>query len=937
MSLRSLNLNGNAIQQAGAEALAEALVHNSTLTKLNVRWNSLTAAGELALAKACMQSRSLRDIAGVTLNLFADMLSLPDHLKQASNEQIFSYLHEVGTSPSRPSSALILNGFPTTVASSSVATPRRRGYGPLDGFHSSNSSSDLSSSFSSSPSTNSHHAAARPYLSETEKRKRITDLMGHLRTGSCGSVDMTGWALGPEYGRLFAELISWQKFKELNLFNNSLGDEGAKVIANSLTRNVFLSKLVLGCNGITDEGATKLAMSLRDNQGLKSLDLSGNGIQSGGAFALAQMLLTNRCLSRINIRYNSIGQDGFEAIAKAAERNKKLKSILGFNLNTFCEVLQLPEALRSASNEEILQYVKTTPVSDFPPPVFFVFESDTPHSPSRRSMTEEEASRRKLAGNHSTLRRHSSSIHTNNNRIVDQTRPLEPPSGEYQSWNVYEVGSWLSWLELNQYQQAFQDASIDGRMLDLLQESDLIELHLSNRFHRVKLLSAVADMRSTQQAQRGRLEEELKKLEDARKFHEAAMNRWKVDAQRLEDERRRLEMERSKLAVEMPRIRSLVKYSMQDIELATDNFSAESFVRACAGGLLYRGHIAGRSVAITKVESELINSLNPAQLLSQLEYIFSVSHPNVAPLIGVALTNQQEERCLVHLYEPGDTLHDALFPSPDGPQPAAAHPSLTWQTRIRIAADIARALAALHTADPPLLHLNLHPAAILLTKRRAQIAEVGMSQLITLAWTEGLSHLSLPPPVMGAPGYTDPSTTTTLQVSPKNDVYSFGIILLQLLTRLPATIAQSAEDSAPQMDLGSRVAELLNSDQWFFSQADTSAGKWPTEVVQNLANLIRQCLDTDIVRRMDMQMLSKALDDLEAIGQVAALALNDSSASGDENKPLCAVCMDAPPVLAIIPCGHRCLCVSCGDLLLRQQEACPLCRKPVEKVLHIFE
>jgi hypothetical protein len=115
--------------------------------------------------------------------------------------------------------------------------------------------------------------------------------------------------------------------QKLTLKHNSIGNHGAKMLADSLKQNTTLRSLHLLCNLIEDEGATALADALEQNKMLTDLSLSSNRVKDRGAQALGKSLKHNTILKILYLTENHIGDVGMHALAKGIQRNTSLKRL----------------------------------------------------------------------------------------------------------------------------------------------------------------------------------------------------------------------------------------------------------------------------------------------------------------------------------------------------------------------------------------------------------------------------------------------------------------------------------------------------------------------------------------------------------------------------------------------------------------------------------
>lgn len=112
-------------------------------------------------------------------------------------------------------------------------------------------------------------------------------------------------------------LASTETLIVLNLCNNSLDDNMARMLASGLADNISVTHLNLSHNSISDRGVRALARLLDEHNILCSLDLSGNQLQGDSGRALARAVSHSRALLSLNLRLNRLGDEGCAAICEA--------------------------------------------------------------------------------------------------------------------------------------------------------------------------------------------------------------------------------------------------------------------------------------------------------------------------------------------------------------------------------------------------------------------------------------------------------------------------------------------------------------------------------------------------------------------------------------------------------------------------------------------
>ncbi|XP_062173012.1 U-box domain-containing protein 33-like isoform X2 [Alnus glutinosa] len=271
----------------------------------------------------------------------------------------------------------------------------------------------------------------------------------------------------------------------------------------------------------------------------------------------------------------------------------------------------------------------------------------------------------------------------------------------------------------------------------------------------------------------------------------------------------------------------LAEFSLSDLQTATCNFS-ESFKIGQGGyGCIYKGEVLGRTVVIRNLDP--YNMQGPSEFQQEVEVLGKLQHPHLVTLLGVCA----ESWSLIYEYLPNGSLQDHIF------RKSNISP-LTWKTRTRIIAEISSALCFLHSSNPEqIAHGNLKLESIVLsTDLSSKICDFGICRLVTEESLHCPSFRRSTEP-KGAFTYTDPEFQRNGVLTPNSDVYSFGLIILQLLTgRQPVGLAAEVRKA---VSCG-KLASLL----------DSSAGEWPTFVAMRLAELGLHCCQVSSRDRPDL-------------------------------------------------------------------------------------
>ncbi|KAF7138657.1 hypothetical protein RHSIM_Rhsim07G0080800 [Rhododendron simsii] len=219
-------------------------------------------------------------------------------------------------------------------------------------------------------------------------------------------------------------------------------------------------------------------------------------------------------------------------------------------------------------------------------------------------------------------------------------------------------------------------------------------------------------------------------------------------------------------------------FTLKELEKATDTYNANRILGQGGQGIVYKGMLTdGRIVEKSKVldEGKLEQFINEVVILTQ------INHRNDVKIFGWCL--ETEVHMLVYEFIPNGTLFEYIHDQNE-------EFPLTWDLRLQIATEIAGALSYLHSAASiAVYHRDIKFTNILLDdKFRAKVSDFGISRSISVDKT----HLTTA--VQGTFDYLDPEYFQSSQFTEKSDDYSFGVVLVQLLTgKRPILSAKSDE------------------------------------------------------------------------------------------------------------------------------------------------
>ena len=211
-------------------------------------------------------------------------------------------------------------------------------------------------------------------------------------------------------------------------------------------------------------------------------------------------------------------------------------------------------------------------------------------------------------------------------------------------------------------------------------------------------------------------------------------------------------------------------FTESEMKVATNNYADDMKIGTGGYGAVYKGILeGGKLVAVKKalVQEDEDNK----EFLNELSILMQIHHKHIVKLLGCCL--ETKTPLLVYEYASNGTLADHLQETLDVGY-------MGWDQRLRVALQSAEALSYLHcSASPPILHRDVKSTNILLDDQwNAKVGDFGVSRLVP----NGEQHISTV--VQGTLGYLDPEYFQTLQLTDKSDVYSMGVILVELITSL---------------------------------------------------------------------------------------------------------------------------------------------------------
>ncbi|KAK7263926.1 hypothetical protein RJT34_31525 [Clitoria ternatea] len=222
------------------------------------------------------------------------------------------------------------------------------------------------------------------------------------------------------------------------------------------------------------------------------------------------------------------------------------------------------------------------------------------------------------------------------------------------------------------------------------------------------------------------------------------------------------------------------EFEYSDLEAATNGFSDRKLLGKGSHGYVYKAIVRGRPVAVKRPSRPHHHSIPLRRPISssapeitnevdnEIDILSKIQSPRLVNLVGFT-NNGSKDRLLVVEFMSNGTLYDVLHSS---------HRPPNWGRRVRLALQTAKAIDTLHSSTPPVIHRDIKSANVLIDRNyNARLGDFGLA---LMGHVDDYRLRSTPP--AGTMGYLDPCYVTPDNLSTKNDVFSFGILLLEIIS-----------------------------------------------------------------------------------------------------------------------------------------------------------
>ncbi|XP_010558368.1 PREDICTED: putative serine/threonine-protein kinase isoform X2 [Tarenaya hassleriana] len=294
-------------------------------------------------------------------------------------------------------------------------------------------------------------------------------------------------------------------------------------------------------------------------------------------------------------------------------------------------------------------------------------------------------------------------------------------------------------------------------------------------------------------------------------------------------------------------------FSHSSLRSATNNFHPSNRIGGGGYGVVYRGVLRdGTQVAVKSLSAE--SRQGTQEFLTEINTISNIHHPNLVELIGCCV--EGNNRILVYEFLERNSLSSVLLGS------KSKYVQLDWSKRAEICLGTALGLAFLHEeAEPHIVHRDIKASNILLDRDFSpKIGDFGLAKL----FPDNVTHVSTR--VAGTFGYLAPEYALLGQLTKKADVYSFGVLVLEIISGCSSGKAAFGDGFSVLVEW----AWKLREEGRLVELIDPELTQYPEEEVIRFIKVAFFCTQAAAQKRPNMKQVVEMLSRKE-------INLNDSA------------------------------------------------------------
>ncbi|KAM0050144.1 putative protein kinase RLK-Pelle-RLCK-VIIa-2 family [Helianthus debilis subsp. tardiflorus] len=323
-------------------------------------------------------------------------------------------------------------------------------------------------------------------------------------------------------------------------------------------------------------------------------------------------------------------------------------------------------------------------------------------------------------------------------------------------------------------------------------------------------------------------------------------------------------------------------FTYAELRLATNDFARLRKIGEGGFGCVYKGSVKNGDGDLIAVAVKKLNRdgfQGHKQWVAEVQFLGVVDHPNLVKLIGYCAVDGERgiQRLLVYEFMPNKSLEDHLFRN--------SHEPLPWKRRLQIMLGAAQGLAYLHEElEAQVIFRDFKTSNILLDKDfNPKLSDFGLARE---GPTEGNTHVSTA--VMGTNGYAAPDYIETGHLTAKSDVWSFGIVLYEILTGRRSVERNRPKEDQKLLDWVRR--HPIDSKKFGIILDPKLEAQYSLTDARKIAKLADSCL---LRSAKDRPKMSQVVESLKQILQASSEEIpssksvervDDESEESDENS-----------------------------------------------------
>uniref|UniRef100_A0A803LBU5 non-specific serine/threonine protein kinase n=1 Tax=Chenopodium quinoa TaxID=63459 RepID=A0A803LBU5_CHEQI len=308
-------------------------------------------------------------------------------------------------------------------------------------------------------------------------------------------------------------------------------------------------------------------------------------------------------------------------------------------------------------------------------------------------------------------------------------------------------------------------------------------------------------------------------------------------------------------------------FTYEELLRATNGFSEQNLLGQGGFGYVFKGVLPnGKEVAVKQLK--IGGHQGEREFRAEVETISQVHHKHLVSLVGYCISGS--ERLLIYEFVPNNTLEFHLH--------GEGQPVMDWPTRLKIAIGSAKGLAYLHEdCSPSIIHRDIKAANILLDFNcEAKVSDFGLAKIFSSS-NPSVTHMTTR--VVGTFGYLAPEYASSGKVTDKSDIYSYGVMLLELITGRPPISNFGTAACGSLVNWARPLLAQAIGDGKFDTLADPKLqDNYDVDEMSSMVACAAACVRLSSWRRPRMSQVVRSLE-----GNLSAFELDDGIRPGQSS------------------------------------------------------